>query len=215
MYAWPQYGGACIVQRAVGAFSTDIPCAGSALAVLACRISVIFSHQSLLWATDHGRQLYDDRQLYLFYHQLLTIRCVLQAFIKRMNWYFDPVCKVIYTPGEAGLASDGKPVPHDYKSHLSGFAFTYFSINNVKYLSTTNEFYKNRLSILANLEIKDIVHQSKNQETLTNQDQIMIKRFHNKYDSQVVSSMKLYSSIAPDIELAILDLTHVPYQCRR
>ena len=41
MYALPQYGGACIVQRAVGALSTDIPCAGSALAVLACRISVI------------------------------------------------------------------------------------------------------------------------------------------------------------------------------
>ena len=109
-----------------------------------------------------------------------------------MNWYFVPVCKVIYTPGEAGLAYDGKPVPHDYKS-MSGFDFTYFSINNDKYLSTTNEFYKNRLSILANIEIKDIIHQCKNQETLTKQDQIMIKRFHSKYDSQVVSSMKLYS----------------------
>ena len=109
-----------------------------------------------------------------------------------MNWYFVPVCKVIYTPGEVGLASDGKPVPHQYKT-MSGFDFTYFSINNVKYLSTTNEFYKNRLSILANIEIKDIIHKCKDQETLTKEDQIMIKRFHSKYDSQVVSSMKLYS----------------------
>ena len=105
--------------------------------------------------------------------------------------HFVPVCKVIYTPGEVGLCN-GKPVPHQYTS-MSGFDFTYFSINNDKYLSITNEFYKNRLSILANIEIKDIIHQCKNQETLTNQDQIMIKRFHSKYDSQVVSSMKLYS----------------------
>ena len=108
-----------------------------------------------------------------------------------MNWYFVPVCKVIYTPGEVGLCN-GKPVPHQYKT-MSGFDFTYFSINNVKYLSTTNELYKNRLSILANIEIKDIIHQCKDQETLTNQDQNMIKRFHSKYHSQVVSSKKLYS----------------------
>ena len=127
MYAWPQYGGACIVQRAVGAVSTDIPCAGSALAVLACRISVIIPHQSLLWATTEDRCMM-DRHLYLFYHQLLTIRCVLQEFIKRMNWYFVPVCKVIYTPGEFGLCN-GMPVPHQYKT-MSGFDFTYFSINN-------------------------------------------------------------------------------------
>ena len=105
--------------------------------------------------------------------------------------YFVPVCKVIYTPGEVGLCN-GKPVPHQY-TPMSGLDFTYFSINNDKYLSTTNEFYKNRLSMLANIEIKDIIHQCKNRETLTNQDQIMIKRFHSKHDSQVVSSMKLYS----------------------
>ena len=72
MYTLRQYGGACIVKRAVGAVSTDIPCAGSAQVVLACRISVIYPHKSLLWATTEDRCMM-DRQLYLFYHQLLII----------------------------------------------------------------------------------------------------------------------------------------------
>ena len=63
---------ACIVQRAVGAVSTDIPCAGSALAVLACRISVIYLHQPLLMATTEDRCM-TDTQLYSFYHRVLII----------------------------------------------------------------------------------------------------------------------------------------------
>ena len=57
---------ACIVQRAVGAVSTDIPCAWSALAVLACRISVIYLHQPLLMATTEDRCMM-DRELYIYF----------------------------------------------------------------------------------------------------------------------------------------------------
>ena len=153
MYAWPQYGGACIVQRAVGAECTDIPCAGSALAVLACRISVIIPHQSLLWATTEDSCMM-DRQLYLFYHQLLTIRCVLQEYLNRRQLYLIPLCKAACIPGEAGVSSRGKPLPHPYRPEI-GSDFTYFTVKKVRYLSTKNEFDTNRQSILKNIEIKN------------------------------------------------------------
>ena len=76
------------------------------------------------------------------------------------------------------------------------YDFTYFSIKKVSYLSTRNEFDTNRLSILKNIEIKNITHYVKNPETLTKEDQMKLQKFHSEYDSKVVSSMQFNLNFA-------------------
>ena len=135
-----------------------------------------------------------DRQLYLFYHQLLTIRCVLQEYLNRRELYLIPLCKATCIPGEVGVCR-GRPRPHPYGPEI-GIDFTYFSITKVSYLSTRNEFDTNRLGILKNIEIKNITHYVKNPQTLTKEDQMKIQKFHTEYDSKVVSSMQFYLNFA-------------------
>ena len=149
---------------------------------------MIFRHQSLLWATTEDSCMM-DRQSYIFFHQLLTIRCVLQEYLNRRQLYLIPLCKSACIPGEAGVSSRGKPLPHPYYPEI-GSDFSYFTIKKVRYLSTKNEFVTNRQSILKNIEIKNITHYVKNPETLTKEDQQKIQKFHSQYDSKVVSPTK-------------------------
>ena len=147
-----------------------------------------------------------DRQLYIFYHLLLTIRCVLQEYLNRRRLYLIPLCKANCTPGEVGVCR-GRPLPYPYGPEI-GVDFTYFSIKKVIYLSTRNEFDTNRLSILKNIEIKNITHYVKNPETLTKEDQTKIQIFYSEYDSKVVSSMQFYLNFARHVACKT-----EPYSC--